>query len=72
MSNPDLAQRIERLEATIAHLERQSDELNSVVVEQGRTITRLVKRLEQLGDTLETQELDRVSNSQQKPPHWTV
>lgn len=72
MNAAELTQRIERVEATIAHMERQSDELNSVIIEQGRTITRLVKRLEQLGDTLETQELDRVRSTQQKPPHWTV
>jgi hypothetical protein len=28
------------------------------------------KRLEQLGETLESQELDRARNTQQKPPHW--
>lgn len=70
MNPNELTQRTERLEANVAHLERQLDELNSVVVDQGKLITRLQKRLELLGDTVESQELDRVRNSQQRPPHW--
>lgn len=70
MNPTELTQRLERLEANVAHLERQLDELNSVAVEQGKLITRLQKRLELLGDTVESQELDRVRNNQQRPPHW--
>lgn len=63
-------QRLARLEASVAHLERQYDELDGVAVEQGKLITRMLKRLEQFGETLESQELDRARNTQQKPPHW--
>jgi uncharacterized coiled-coil protein SlyX len=63
-------QRLARLEAALAHAEKQGDELNAVVIEQGRLLGRMQKRLEQLGETLESQELDRARNTQQKPPHW--
>ena len=70
MNPAELQQRLERLEASVAHQERLSDELNAVIIEQGKLIARLQKRLELLGETIETQELDRVRNTQQKPPHW--
>ncbi len=70
MNPTELTDRLDRLEANIAHLERQLDELNAVAVEQGKTISRLQKRLELLGDTVESQELDRVRNTPQRPPHW--
>lgn len=70
MNPNELTGRLDRLEANVAHLERQLDELNVVAVEQGKAITRLQKRLELLGDTVESQELDRVRNTQQRPPHW--
>jgi uncharacterized coiled-coil protein SlyX len=63
---------LERAEAAVAHLERQYDELNAVVIVQGREIERLRRALERLGETLETQELDRVRSTQTKPPHYSV
>jgi len=67
-----LLERLARVEASLAHAERQVDELNAVLVEQGRELTRLRKRLEQVGETIATQELDRVQGLQQKPPHWSA
>ncbi len=66
----ELLARLEGLEASHAHLERQYDELNGAVIEQGKLINRLQKRLEQLDTTLQAQELERLGNSQQKPPHY--
>lgn len=66
----ELADRLETLEASHAHLERQYDELNGAVIEQGRLLTRLQKRLEQLDTTMQAQELERLGNAQQKPPHY--
>jgi uncharacterized coiled-coil protein SlyX len=70
MNTAELEQRLARVEAALAHVEKQADELNTVVIEQGRLLARIQKRLEQLGETLESQELDRARNTQQKPPHW--
>ncbi|HTH47843.1 MAG TPA: SlyX family protein [Candidatus Limnocylindria bacterium] len=66
----ELVARLETLEASHAHLERQYDELNGAVIEQGRLISRLQKRLEQLDTTLQSQELERLGNATQKPPHY--
>jgi uncharacterized coiled-coil protein SlyX len=65
-------ERLERAEAAVAHLERQYDELNAVVIAQTREIERLRRSLERLGETLETQELDRIRSTQTKPPHYSV
>lgn len=72
MNETLLPDRLARVEASLAHAERQIDELNAVLVEQGRELTRLRKRLEQVGETIAAQELERVQGLQQKPPHWTV
>jgi uncharacterized coiled-coil protein SlyX len=70
MTPESLNTRLERAEAALAHLERNFDELNSVVIAQGRTIARLQKQLETLGETLGGQDLDRIQPHNQKPPHY--
>ena len=70
MTPESLNSRLEKTEAALAHLERNFDELNSVVIAQGRTITRLQKQLETLGETLRGQDLDRIQPHNQKPPHY--
>ena len=62
--------RITQLEASVAHLERLFDELNTVVVEQGRRLARLEERLEQVAQLFEGGELDRLRQVQEKPPHY--
>lgn len=70
MTPESLNSRLEQAEAALAHLERNFDELNSVVIAQGRTIARLQKQLETLGETLRGQDLDRIQPHNQKPPHY--
>ena len=41
MTPESLNSRLEQAEAALAHLERNFDELNSVVIAQGKTIARL-------------------------------
>lgn len=72
MNESGSADRILRLEAAIAHLERNYDALNTVVIEQGRQIGRLTKRLEELGETLQSQEGERFPPHNQKPPHYSA
>ena len=67
--SPD-SERITRLEASVAHLERLFDELNTVVVEQGRRLGRLEKRLDKVAQLFEGSELDRLRQLQEKPPHY--
>lgn len=70
MNPTELAARVARLETSHAHLERQYDQLNEAVVAQGKLLNRLQKRLEQLDTTLRSQELERIGNAPQKPPHY--
>ena len=62
--------RIEQMETLFAHLERQFEQLNSVVIEQGKTLVRLQKRLEDLDQAVLGQDLERSPSAQQKPPHY--
>lgn len=64
------SERITRLEASVAHLERLFDELNTVVVEQDRRLGRLEKRLDQVAQLFEGSELDSLRQLQEKPPHY--
>ena len=65
-----LGERISQLEALFSHLERQQEQLNGVIVEQGKTLTRLLKRLDDLDQSMMGQEIDRIRNTQQRPPHY--
>jgi uncharacterized coiled-coil protein SlyX len=67
-----LEQRLARVEAALAHLERQFDELNSVAIAQGKLVSRLQKRVEELGSSLESQEMERIRSTSAKPPHYSV
>ena len=62
--------RTEKMEILFAHLERQFEQLNSVVIEQGKILSRLQKRLEDLDQAMQGQERDRTQSGQQKPPHY--
>lgn len=65
-------EQIQRLEATVAHLEHQYDQLNKVVVEQGKEITRLMNQLQKTSSTVESMEMDRIKANNQKPPHSVI
>lgn len=67
--NDDLAERLNRLESHVAHLERLHDQLNTVLVEQGRELARMQIRLRTVAETLEHAEADRVLAHPQRPPH---
>ena len=66
----DNTQRIEKLESHVAHLEHQVEQLNDVVVEQGKLLDKLRKEVQRLSGSLQTLELERVRSNVQKPPHY--
>lgn len=66
----ELAQRLERLESHVAHLERQYEELNQVVIEQAKSLRKLQANQQRLADSVETTELDRIKSTNSKPPHY--
>ena len=65
----ELEQRLERVEIHLAHVERLNEELNHVVIEQSRQITRLQAVVRQLSESVERTELDRIRATNPKPPH---
>ena len=64
------AARLEKLEAAMAHVEHQHEQLNQVVVEQARAIARLQKELALASNSLTGMELERIRANNQKPPHY--
>jgi uncharacterized coiled-coil protein SlyX len=64
------ADRLEKIESNMAHLEHLVEQLNQVVVEQGRALSRLQAQQQQLASTVETQELERIKATNVKPPHY--
>ena len=67
--NDETSQRMERMEAHIAHLERQVEQLNEVIIEQGKLVERLKKEVQRQSSVLQTMELERIKSNNPKPPH---
>ncbi len=51
------------------HLERQYEQLNEVVIEQGRVLARLRREVTKTSDAVQTMELERIRTNNPKPPH---
>jgi len=64
------SRRIEKLESNLAHLEHQVEQLNSVIIEQGKLLERLKKEVQRQSSAMETMELERIKSNVQKPPHY--
>lgn len=63
------SQRLARIESHIAHLEHQVEELNGVVIEQGKLVEWMRKQVQLQARTLESSEMERVKATNPKPPH---
>ena len=66
----EVSPRLEKLESALAHLEHQYEQLNQVVIEQGRLLTRLQKEYVKTSDAVQTMELERIRANNAKPPHY--
>jgi SlyX protein len=66
----DNSRRIERLESNLAHLEHQVEQLNGVIIEQGRLLERMKKEVQRQSTAMQTMELERIKGNVQKPPHY--
>jgi SlyX protein len=66
----DNSRRIDKLETNLAHLEHQVEQLNGVVIEQGRLLERLKKEVQKQSSAMQTLELERIKANVQKPPHY--
>ena len=60
---------LEKIESHLSHLERQYEQLNQVVIEQGRIIAKLQKENAKVSAAVQTMELDRIRGNNPKPPH---
>lgn len=67
--NDENAQRLEKLESHMAHLEYQVEQLNEVLVDQGKLIERLKKEVQRQSGMLQSFELDQIKSNNPRPPH---
>jgi len=65
----ETSQWLERIEANVAHLEHQVEQLNEVIIEQGKLTESLKKQIQRQAATMETLEMDRIKATNPKPPH---
>jgi uncharacterized coiled-coil protein SlyX len=66
----ELSERLEKIESHLAHLEHQYEQLNKVVIEQGRLLARLQKENAKVSHTVENMEMERIRANNPKPPHY--
>ena len=64
------SKRMDKLESHVAHLEHQLEQLNGVVIEQGKLLDRLKKETQRQSSVLQSLELERMKSNVQKPPHY--
>ncbi|HIG30066.1 MAG TPA: hypothetical protein EYQ50_20630 [Verrucomicrobiales bacterium] len=62
--------RLIQFESALAHLENQNDQLNKIVMEQGKILYRLESRQEKLIEALRDLHQDKISRDSRKPPHY--
>jgi SlyX protein len=63
------SRRIEKIESHVAHLEHQVEQLNGVVIEQGKLLEHLKKEAQRQSSAMETLELERIKSNNARPPH---
>jgi len=68
--NDEIAARFEKMEANIAHLEHQVEQLNGVIIEQGKWLERVKKEVSRQSSAMESMELERIKSNNAKPPHY--
>ena len=66
----EMTERFERLEAQVAHLEYLCEQLNQVVIDQGKRLARLESETRRVGSSLEGMEMERIRATNPKPPHY--
>jgi len=66
----EYSRQIEKLESHLAHLEHQVEQLNEVVITQGKLLDRLKKEVQRQSTAMQTMELERIKSNVQKPPHY--
>ena len=70
VTSTQILERLERIESHLAHVERQYDELNQVVIDQGKQLKKLQSQQRRLADSVEITETERIKATPAKPPHY--
>jgi uncharacterized coiled-coil protein SlyX len=65
----EVGPRLDRLEANLAHLENQVEQLNEVLIAQGKVVAQLKKQVLRQAAAMETLELERIRGNTPPPPH---
>ena len=68
--NEDVSSRLGKIESNLAHLEHQVEQMNAVIIEQGRLVERLKKDVQRQTSAMETLELERIKANNARPPHY--
>jgi uncharacterized coiled-coil protein SlyX len=68
--NEEISAALGKIESHLAHLEHQVDELNGVIIAQGKLLERLKKEVLRNSSAMETMELERIKSNVTKPPHY--
>ena len=69
MSDPEADQRLEKIESSLAHVERLYEQLNEVVVKHAEALRRIQVQLQRIGASVEEMEGERIRSTNPKPPH---
>jgi uncharacterized coiled-coil protein SlyX len=67
--NDEISARLSKIESNSAHLEHQVEQMNTVIVEQGKLLDRLKKEVQRQSSAMETLELERIKANNARPPH---
>ena len=62
--------RLEKLESHVAHLERHLEQLNTVVIEQGKLLDQIRKETQRQSTFMQSLEIERAKSNNEKPPHY--
>ncbi len=68
--NDDNSARFAKMESNLAHLEHQVEQLNGVIIDQGKLLERLKKEVSRQTSAMESLELERIKGNITKPPHY--
>ena len=68
--NDDTSARLGKIESHVAHLEHQVEQMNGVIIEQGKLLERMKKEVLRTSSAMETLELERIRANITKPPHY--
>ena len=68
--NDDTAARLDKMESNLAHLEHQVEQLNGVIIAQGKLLERMKKEVSRQTSAMESLELERIKSNVTRPPHY--